>query len=68
MGGCETHSAGLAHRPPEASTPPGERPSHGKPQSGRLSSLAIIGRRSPASSSFVLARALTGAPAAGAPA
>ena len=22
MGGCETHSAGLAHRPPEASTPP----------------------------------------------
>ena len=51
----------------EASTPSG-RLIHGKPQPGRLSSLAIIGRRSPASSSFVLARALTGAPAAGAPA
>jgi hypothetical protein len=33
---------------------------------GRLSSLAIIGRHLPASSSFVLARALTGATDAGA--
>jgi hypothetical protein len=35
----------------EASQPP----AHGKPQPGRLSSLAIIGHRLPASSSFVLA-------------
>src|SRR5215467_7130656 len=49
-------SAGLAHRPPEASTPV-----HGKPQPSGLSSRAIIGRRSRASSSFVPARALTGA-------
>jgi hypothetical protein len=67
MGGCETHSAGLTHRPP-GSQPPSGRLIHGKPQPSRLSSLAIIGRRLPASSSFVLARALTGAPAAGAPA
>src|SRR5438477_11886413 len=67
MGGCET-------TPPDSRTdpgkpaPPGGRLVHGKPQPSRLSSLAIIGRRLPASSSFVLARALTGAPAAGAPA
>ena len=67
MGGCET-------TPPDSRTDPGKpappsgRLIHGKPQPGRLSSLAIIGRRSPASSSFVLASALTGATAAGAPA
>jgi hypothetical protein len=63
MGGCET-------TPPDSRTDPREAspPVHGKPQPSGLSSLAIIGRRSPASSSFVLARALTGAPAAGAPA
>ena len=55
------------HAPtPGKPAPPSGRLIHGKPQPGRLSSLAIIGRRSPASSSFVLARALTGAPAAGA--
>jgi hypothetical protein len=40
---------------------PANPPPHSKPQPGGLSSLAIIGRRLPASSSFVLARALTGA-------
>src|SRR6516225_8490666 len=59
MGGCET-TPGSRTDPPEASTP-ANPPAHGKPQPSGLSSLAIIGRRSPASSSFVLARALTGA-------
>jgi hypothetical protein len=59
------HSAGLTHRPREASAPSG-RLTHGQPQPSGLSTLAIIGRRSLASSSFVLASALTGAPAAGA--
>ena len=67
MGGCETTPPDSRTDPREASTP-ANPPAHGKPQPGRLSSLAIIGRRSPASSSFVLASALTGAPAAGAPA
>jgi hypothetical protein len=63
MGGCETTPPDSRTDPREASTPV-----HGKPQPSGLSSLAIIGRRSPASSSFVLARALTGAAGAGAPA
>src|SRR5690349_18331791 len=58
MGGCET-------APPDSRTDPGSQhpanPAHGKPQPSGLSSLAIIGHRLPASSSFVLARALTGA-------
>jgi hypothetical protein len=56
MGGCETHSAGLTHRPP-GSQHPSDPPVHGKPQPSRLSSLAIISRRLPASSSFLLAAA-----------
>src|SRR5512132_619984 len=53
MGGCETTppDSRTDHRKP---APPSGRLIHGKPQSGRLSSLAIIGRRSPASSSSVL--------------
>jgi len=55
MGGCET-------TPPDSRIDPrNQHPVHGKPQPSGLSSLAIIGRRLPASSSFVLARALTGA-------
>ena len=52
MGGCET-------TPPDSRTDPGKPapPVHGKPQPAGLSSLAIIGRRSPASSSFLLAAA-----------
>jgi len=55
MGGCET-------TPPTSRTPTGDNPGTPAPASttGRLSSHAIIGRRLPASSSFVLARALTG--------
>src|SRR5215831_7590253 len=58
MGGCET-------TPPDSRTDPRE-PAPGEPRlrqatTGRLSSLAIIGHRLPGSSSFVLARALTGA-------
>src|SRR5262245_41803847 len=52
MGGCET-------TPPDSRTDP-RKPAphvHGKPQPNSLSSLAIIGRRSPASSSFLLAAA-----------
>jgi hypothetical protein len=59
MGGCETAPPDSRTDPREASTP--SNPAYGKPQPGRLSSLAIIGRRLRASSSFVLARALTGA-------
>ena len=59
MGGCETTPPDSRTDPRKASTP--ANPVHGKPQPSGLSSLAIIGRRSPASSSFVLARALTGA-------
>jgi len=58
MGGCET-------TPGSRTDPPGsQHPSEPRPRqatTGGLSSLAIIGRRLPASSSFVLARALTGA-------
>jgi hypothetical protein len=52
------HSAELTH-PIGKSQPQHAAPRH--PQPGRLSSYAIIGRDLPVSSSFVLARALTGA-------
>jgi len=63
MGGCETTPDSRTD-PREASTP-SEPSARGKPQPGRLSSLAIIGHRLPASSSFVLASALTGATGCG---
>jgi len=65
MGGCETTPPDSRTDPREVSTPANPAPS--KPQPGRLSPLAIIGRRWRASSSFVLASALTGAPAPGTP-
>jgi hypothetical protein len=57
-----------ARAPTRGRQQPQRTPAHGTPQLRGLSSLAIIGRRVRASSSFVLASALTGAPAAGAPA
>ncbi len=63
MGGCETHSAYLRTHPASPT-----HPCHGSPQPAGSSSPPIIGHRLPASSSFVLARALAGATAAGTPA
>jgi hypothetical protein len=66
MGGCETHSADPA---PTREANPANPPPR-QPTTSRLGSSPppIIGHRLPASSSFVLARALTGATTAGAPA
>src|SRR5438128_11794379 len=62
MGGCETHSAGPAHAPGE---PPLANPLPPNHNPAGSSSPPIISRRLPASSSFVLARALTRATAPG---
>src|SRR5438034_2861875 len=62
MGGCET-------APPDSRTDPGSQHQRTPPTANhnpsRLSSLASIGHRSRGSSSFVLARALTGANGSG---
>src|SRR5690348_4605857 len=61
MGGCETTPPDRTREPPSEPLPGNHNPA-GSPTP------PIIGHRLPASSSFVLARALTGAAAAGAPA